>query len=312
MSRKMMRKPVRLLSVLTVLFLFAGTGTAGIPEPPLIILGSLETPSGLPVTEGDLRFEFVPSGGGNLVRVDATVGSFPGGLNFFAVVPLEGAPLDADSTALELGGSRTYTPRVFFDGIPITPSRLDPFTPARAGLIGPVTYTVSPQGPRVSVSGDLDFGFVPVGSSETDAFTISNVGTESIAGTARLETSQAFRIVVGQVALQEVALNLAPGEMETVTVRFQPGVVSSLLTDTFEVRTNADPADRVVRGNSTNPASTGDPDLDGNGEVDHFDLFLLVQEWLAQSPDLNAGADLDFDNDSDQDDLFLFLQNWHR
>jgi hypothetical protein len=63
----------------------------GIPEPPMVLLGKLETPGGLQVTSGDLQFRFTPTGGGTAVSIDATVGSFGSGYSFYAIIPLESA-----------------------------------------------------------------------------------------------------------------------------------------------------------------------------------------------------------------------------
>jgi len=287
---------------------------AGIPEPPTIIYGSLQTSAGLPVMTGELRFEFVPVGGGATVRSTARVGSLSENYQFVAFVGNERTPVAQADQNLELGGGKTYTPRVYYNGVLLSPVQLDsPFTPERARIIGPLTYTVSPTGKVQSVSHDIDFGFVPVGSSSDRTFQISSVGTETIAGLADLANSMHYRIMVGAVSVSQLAVNLAPGQSMDVTVRFEPTTVSDLLTDTFRVQTDAGDVDRTVAGNSAEPVVLPDPDINGDGRVDDLDLFTFLQNWYTQVPSMpNREADLDSDNDADARDLLEFLDAWHQ
>ena len=117
------------LRIPTLICLISATwsvpGWAGIPEPPMLIFGTLQTSAGLPVTSGELRFEFVPVGGGSTVRIDAMVGSLSGNFTFVAFVPNERASVSDPVSALELGSGKTYTPRVYYNGTLVTPVQLD-------------------------------------------------------------------------------------------------------------------------------------------------------------------------------------------
>lgn len=302
-----------LLLVVVAALMISNSVFAGIPEPPMLIYGSLQTSGGLPVTSGTLLFEFVPVGGGTTVRVQATVGSLSESYNFVAIVPNERAPVAEPDAALELGTGKTYTPRVYYGGVQVTPVQLDsPLTPERAKLIGPITYTVSPTGKAVSVSHNIGYGFVPVGSFLDRQFQVYCIGTEAIAGTARLQRGAHFHLMDGQLEVSQVSFNLAPGQAQPVTVRFEPTLTSSSLTDLFEVRTDGGDADRLVSGRSTGEAPIANPDLNGDGEVNELDLFLFLLNWQTQSPNIpDAAADLDSDNNVDTDDLLRFLEQWH-
>jgi hypothetical protein len=285
---------------------------AGVPEPPMLIFGTLQTSGGLPVTSGELRFDFLPVGGGTTVRVNALVGSLSSQFNFVAIVANERTPLDQADAALELGAGKTYTPRAYYNGIQLTPVQIEsPLTPDRAKIIGPITYTVNPTGTVLSVSHDIDFGYVPVGSTKDLTFQISSVGTAAITGVATLDQGVHFSLWEGGIQVNEVAFNLDAGQSTDVTVRFAPGVVDSNLSDIFRVTSDGGEATRSVTGNSSEEEPTGDPDINGDGEVDELDLFIFMRNWLLQVPTMpDEAADLDLDSDADQDDLLKLMRDW--
>jgi len=299
--------------VLTLLLLCA-QAFGGIPEPPVIIVGSLQTSGGLEVSSGDLRFEFAPTTGGSTVRVDAVVGSFVDAFNFYAIVQAEGSPLSAGSTSLEVGSGKSYTPRVFYNGTEIAPNQFDtPFTPSRGTLVGPFTYVVNPTGPAFSVSSNLDFGFIPVGSYVDKQFQVNNVGTISLVGVATLANGVNYSVVQNDAPVGEVSFNLNPGESTPVTVRFEPTLRSNPLTDVFQIQTDAGADERLVSGNSVRAEEPGSADVDQDGDVDRDDIFLFLTNWHQFVPRLpNQKADIDGNGVSDQEDLILFLRGWRR
>jgi hypothetical protein len=300
------------LTILLAGFVAGPAAFAGIPEPPILIFGTLQTSGGLPVTSGELRFDFVPVGGGTTVRVMARVGSLSENFTFAAIVPNERSPVAQADKALELGSGKTYTPRAYYNGIQITPVQIEsPLTPERAKIIGPIIYTVSPTGKVISVSHDIDFGFVPVGSYSQDTFQISNVGTEVVAGLAQLEKQVQFKIMVGTVPISQVAINLNTGEFMDVTVRFEPGVASDNLTDIFQVRTDGGDVDRTVIGSSITEGPSEDIDFNDDDKVDKIDVFVFLKNWYLRVPNLpNVQTDLDKDDDADEEDLLRFLDLW--
>lgn len=305
---------IHILLLGSALLLSSGPSRAGIPEPPAFIVGALETPAGLPVTRGSLRFDFTPVGGGEVIQVEAFVGSFTRDITFFAFIPLERGPVSDPTEVLEFGGVKTYTITAFYNGAPINAKANsavkllnDPYSPARADLIGPLTILVSPEGPQVSVSPSLNFGFVPQGGSAEDAFEIYNVGTQSFTGTARLQTSGDFDLMEGGVPVIEVAINLAAGETLVVPVRFQPSISSSLIEDVLQVRTGGGNEDRNLSGNSVLTGSP-DPDLNGDGVVDKGDLYFILLSWYYSSPSIpKPQADLNRDNAINHPDLVRLL-----
>lgn len=300
----------------SALLLSAGPSRAGIPEPPAFIVGALETPSGLPVTRGSLRFDFTPVGGGEVIQIEAFVGAFARDITFFAFIPLERPPVSDPTGTLELGSSKTYTITAFFNGAPINAKANsavkllnEAYAPARADLIGPLAILVSPEGPQVSVSPALDFGFVPQGGSAEDAFEIYNVGTQSFTGTARLQNSGDFDLMEGGVPVIEVAVNLAAGETLVVPVRFQPSIASSLIEDVLQVRTGGGDEDRNLSGSSVLTGSP-DPDLNEDGVVDKGDLYLILLSWYYSSPSIpKPQADLNRDNAINHPDLVRLLNS---
>ncbi|MCA9446343.1 MAG: hypothetical protein KC931_04455, partial [Candidatus Omnitrophica bacterium] len=229
---------------------------ASVSIPPVIIVGSLQTPGGYEISTGNLRFEFVPDQGGASISVDAEVGSFEGGMNFYVFIPIKAAPLPIGSQALELGAGKTYTAHVYYNGEEIADPQIQlPYTPVQGSTLGPLQYVVEPKGPALSITRDIDFGYVSVGSDREDSFQIVNVGTESINGSARLGDGNLFSLREGSANIGVIPFNLEPGESQTAVVRFAPTLMSDRLTDTFVVSSNAGETMRTVRGNS----STEDP-----------------------------------------------------
>jgi hypothetical protein len=125
--------------------------------------------------------------------------------------------------------------------------------------IDPSLLALSSSGTRlISLSGDISFGPVPVGTTATRTLTITNTGTGPVSvtglstesGTATLGFTQNFTPGV-----------IASGGTKTVTVTFAPVVGQSY--GTF----------LTVQGNHTNGPST--IILDGEGSVDHLPLFAV-------------------------------------
>jgi len=287
--------------------------SAEIPEPPMIIFGSLQTAGGLQVTTGNLRFDFTPQAGGTTLQVPATVGAFVEGVNFVAIVDMETAPLSAGANSLESGAQ--YTPRVYYEGVMLTPAQLpSPLDATRAAILGPYTYVVSPQGRVVSVSPPLDYGYVEVGSSSDRQFTVASVGTLSITGTISMLLGTQFKLVDAGSPVSQLPLSLGPAGTIDVTVRFQPTVVSASLSDTFQVVTDGGDQGRTVLGFSDpNALPPGIGDLNGDGEVNALDLVILLQNWHAEFPNMpNPKADLEEDGAVDQKDIFNFLGLWEQ
>ncbi len=307
---------LKTLLIGAILFLGSDATRAGIPEPPIFIVGALETPSGLPVTSGSLRFDFTPSGGGSVVQVEAFVGSFTRDITFFAFIPLERPPVSDAEETLEFGNQKAYTITAFYNGAPVnakvnsTVKLLnEPYSPSRADLIGPLSILVSPEGPQVSVSPSIDLGFVQLGAIAEDTFEIYNVGTQPFTGTARLALSGDFDLMEGGVPVIEVAVNLAAGQTLVVPIRFQPSVSSNLIEDVLQVRTGGGDEDRNLSGRSVLTGSP-DPDLDGNGIVDEGDLYLLLLSWYYNSPSIpKPQSDLNRDNIISHPDLVRLMNS---
>ncbi|MCA9424205.1 MAG: spondin domain-containing protein [Candidatus Omnitrophica bacterium] len=233
---------------------------ASVSIPPVIIVGSLQTPGGYEISTGNLRFEFVPDQGGASISVDAEVGSFEGGMNFYVFIPIKAAPLPIGSQALELGAGKTYTAHVYYNGEEIADPQIQlPYTPIQGSTLGPVQYIVEPKGPALSVSRDIDFGYVPVGANSEDSFQIVNVGTESINGSARLANGNLFTLREGNENIGVIPFNLNPGESQMASVRFAPTISGDRLTDSFNVRSNAGEITRTLRGNSSTQEPTPTP-----------------------------------------------------
>ncbi|MCA9414287.1 MAG: hypothetical protein KC944_23950 [Candidatus Omnitrophica bacterium] len=318
MKKRIFRTTVITMGCLAILcFHFPAPSVAGIPEPPFFILGSLETPGGLPISSGELRFDFAPSGGGPTVSVDAFVGAFTSSVNFFAFVPLERAPLDDPSAALRFGNEETYTVTAYYNGALVNAQAnkavkllTDPFSPNRAQLLGPFTINVQPTGPQVSVSPALHFAYVPEGTQAEQFFNVYNVGTEGFTGAARLSESMDFSLFDQGAAVDEVAIELLPGETQQIPVRFTPSISTALIEDIFEVRTQGGDQDRNVSGASilTGPA---DPDLDGNGVVDEYDFYLMVLNWYRSTPNIpKPESDLNRDNTTNHPDLVRMIRTF--
>lgn len=317
MMRRILQRCVHILPNLLVVFLGVQSNPveAGIPEPPLFILGRLETPSGLPISRGELRFEFTPTGGGPTVQVNAFVGAFTSTVNYFAFIPLERPPLDDPSQALVFGSQSSYTVAAYYNGALVNAQAnksvkllSEAFTPSRAQLLGPFTIMVQPTGPQVSVSPAISFAYVPSGTHAEQYFEVYNVGTEPFTGAARLADSLDFSLVDGDARIDEVALDLTPGETRRIWVRFTPSISTALIEDTFEVRTQAGDEDRNVSGSSilTGPV---DPDLDGNGVVDAQDFYLMVLNWYRVTPNIaKPEADLNRDDIINHPDLVRMLR----
>jgi len=129
-------------STLSSAFGTAIAAAGELSEPPVVIYGRLENLSGLRVTEGDIRFEFTPVGGGEAVSAPAVVGALDTEFSFVAVVPNETGTDTSAGRALKLGGA-SYVPSVFFNDQPLSPVQMEnPLTPARGRVIGPITYQV--------------------------------------------------------------------------------------------------------------------------------------------------------------------------
>jgi hypothetical protein len=309
------RKPIGrdLLRSVCCIFLFAGTASAEIPEPPMIIFGNLQTSGGLEVSSGNLRFDFTPVAGGTTFQVPATVGAFVEGVNFVAIVDMETAPLSTGAKALESGAQ--YTPRVYYEGVMLMPAQLpSPLDATRATVLGPYTYVVSPQGKVVSVSAGPNFGFVETGSSLDRQITVSSVGTERVQGLASMALGTQFSVLGSGVPVAEVGIGLDAGQSVDVAVRFAPSVVSAQISDIFQVRTDGGDQDRTVLGFSDPSAlPPGIGDLNGDGNVDALDLIVLLQNWHAEFPNMpNPKADLKEDGTIDQSDVFNFLGLWEK
>jgi hypothetical protein len=298
---------------LSIVFLLVvcPSAVSEIPEPPTIIYGGLETSGGLEVTSGQLRFDFTPAAGGTTLQVQAMVGAFVEGVNYVAVVDMETPPLTAGASALETGS--LYTPRVYYNGIMLLPTQLpSPVEATRAAVLGPYNYVVNPQGKVVSVSPGLDYGYVEIGSATDRQFTVSNVGTERVQGLASMGLGTQFRVLSFGVPVSEVGIGLDPGQSVNVGVRFVPAVVSTRLSDTFQVRTDGGDADRSVTGSSDPSALPPGPgDLNGDGTVDALDLIIFIRNWHQEMPTIpNPQANLEDDDKIDQMDLFHLMKLW--
>ena len=126
--------------------------------------------------------------------------------------------------------------------------------------IDPSILALSSSGTRlISLSGDISFGSVPVGTTATRTLTITNTGTGPVSvtglstesGTGTLGFTQNFTAGV-----------IAAGSTKTVTIAFTPAVGQSY--GTF----------LTVQGNHTNGPST--IIVDGTGSVDHIPLFSIT------------------------------------
>ncbi|MCA9435658.1 MAG: hypothetical protein KC978_07720 [Candidatus Omnitrophica bacterium] len=305
------------IMLIGIVLCFGTTGSwAGLPEPPIIILGELQTTSGLPVSSGSLRFDFTPVGGGDTVQVEAFVGAFASDITFFAIIPLERGPVSDANATLEFGNSKAYNLTAFYNGTPVNAQANsevkllnEPYEPMRLDLIGPLSILVSPTGPQVSVSPSINFGFVQLGGQAEKSFEIYNVGTEAFTGTARLQNSGDYDLIEGGVPVIEVAVNLGAGETLVVPVRFQPSTSSPSIEDVFQVRTGGGDADRNLLGRSVLTGSP-DPDLDSNGVIDHNDLYLLLLSWYYSSPSIpKPQTDLNRDNVINHPDLLKLLNS---
>jgi hypothetical protein len=258
---------------------WAGNASAEIPEPPVVIYGSLENSSGVEVTGGELRFYFIPSGGGQTVTVEALVGSLAPGIQFVAEAPVESNAVSDPSVYLER--TSDYEPRVYYEGVRIPDSQLGALLVAERGeVIGPIAYTVNPT-LLASLSGNLDFGPVRLGEYLELLFVVSNPGTVSLTGSCSLDEGTDFMLMDGGIPVSSVAVLLGPSETMDVWVRFAPTSAGWSLFDTFRVVTNAGEVERSVTGLGTvewtptpTPVVTPTPttdDRDGDGIPDDLE-----------------------------------------
>jgi len=300
--------------VITVILCFNGHALAGIPEPPMIIIGNLVTSGGLQVTSGSLQFRFTPTGGGTTVSIDATVGSFGSESSCYALIPLE-SPISGTVSdgVLRVDGSTTYTPSVRYEGATVSTGLPSPLTPERGKLIELAAIVVQPQGPTLAAEPGVNFGYVPVGYTLEKEFLLWNVGDATLTGSIRLDEGSDFVLMEGGNPVSEITINLAPGETLTVTIRIDPGVVDSTLSDTLQIRTNGGDEDRSVYGNSAAPEEPGNCDLNGNGVVDKMDLLILLKNWQTEQPAMpDLEADINGDHKCNALDLLMFLGEWHK
>lgn len=303
-SQRLARNPS---AVLFLLLLCSPLASADIPEPPMLVYGSLENGAGIEVTAGELRFDFAPAAGGTTVRVNALVGALAPGIHFVAEVPLESNGVSDPAAYLAHGSN--YTPRVYYAAVQLPDPQLPaPLAAERGRLIGPLAYVVSPVGALASVSADVDFGIVRVGDSLDRSFLISNPGTVALAGSCSLLSALDFTLIDGGAPVGEIPVALDPGATMRAAVRFAPAAPAAALVDTFRLTTNAGVAERTVAGTASLFAAE---DLNQDGIINQIDLWTLAGFWFLPRVDLPYGreaADLDASGKVDHGDLMRLIR----
>jgi hypothetical protein len=164
--------------------------------------------------------------------------------------PAAGETVSADVTALDAG--TTYFAR-------ITAIDLNGNESACSGAASGIArgdFIVTP-------SATTSFGTVAINSLTDRTFTVQNTSSTDIAGA--VSVGAPFSIVSGG------SFSLAPGDSQTVTVRFQPTVAGSF-TGNVTFDTGDDSVSRVVSGSTTGGATSpspppAPPDMAGNPSV---------------------------------------------
>jgi hypothetical protein len=112
--------------------------------------------------------------------------------------------------------------------------------PSAAGL------TVTPE--------QVAFAVIPTGSSQDKTFTISNPGSAVLTGSMTLIASGSGAGVFTLVS--EDTINVAPGQSQVVTVRYNAGS-SDLLTGSLRISTNAGVKTVILSGQGQRPPQLG-------------------------------------------------------
>lgn len=115
----------------------AAVSQAGIPEPPVVIFGEVQTAAGQPAAVGDLKFECRDAQEAVILTTDATVKSETGKTSFLAKLPLETAIVEKIKDALTLGAQ--YKVLVSYNGNSVQAGEFQsPITADRGKIFGPL------------------------------------------------------------------------------------------------------------------------------------------------------------------------------
>ncbi|GEP43910.1 choice-of-anchor D domain-containing protein [Brevifollis gellanilyticus] len=193
----------------------------------------------------------------NAGTADLTLGVEINNARFFASGYV-GTLTPGQSTTVKLKFRTTnqYGPGTFTTTLKLRSNDADesPFDIVLTGRgLAPDMEVEEPVGSPLNWGDDRDFGQVSVGSAQSRTFTITNVGTASLAGLAITSTnsppSPDFTIT------EPPAASLGPGASTTFTIRFAP-TVGGLRGDSFKIASNDwDDGDLLfyVRGTGMEP-----------------------------------------------------------
>ena len=305
---------VNIFFTTALLFVFLASpfnASAGISQPSMIIFGGLSTPEGDDIITGEVEFVFVPLESGVSPSISVNVNQLSDDVCFTARMAIESAPVLYPNSTLSL--DKSYTLQVYYGGAGSGSPQYETTITAEPGLVvGPLSITVSEDAPVLTVSSDIDFGFVALNTYLEKTFQISNVGTETLTGTVEMKEGTYFKLTDGGIAVSEVSINLAADSKADVVVRFYPTVLGVDFIDYLEVRTNAGNIDRKVTGSTslitpTPGVEEKDADFNNDGAVNSEDLLILIVGL-----DTNETRyDLNEDGTNDYKDLFEFSLSWN-
>jgi hypothetical protein len=283
----------------------------GLSQPPLMLFGSLETLDGDPLMAGTIEFWLTPVGQeGPAVEAAATLGQLAEEANFLLQIPVETAPVSDPGKALK--ASSLYEITITFNGQEVDSIGIpSPLSPVDNSMIGPVLLRMSPTGPILRVSENIQFDPVLVGEYIDDSITVSNTGGDTLTGTVKMKTGEHFRLIEEGITVSVVSFSLIADGSREIGVRFQPVVPGAALHDVLWIRTNAADTDRYLDGMglvitlTPTPVPTATPtpvikylwealfefsgdwyknpysgpsDKDHSGHVDEIDLIELIMD----------------------------------
>lgn len=295
---------------------------SGIPLPSMIFFGGLKNAEGRAITQGRLRFEFMPLAGGTPLTLQATLGALGPGVEFSLAVPLETAPVSDPGRYFAAGQS--YAVQVFLNDEEMGLNQMPDLIVAQAGaLVGPLDFSVAPTVPVLEVSQDINFEHLLVNTYVERTLLIHNIGSGVLTGRVLMDRGIYFKITMGGIPVSQVALNLPAGESREITIRFHPTVSGSNLFDTVILETNAGDITREVRGSasqvtatptlsptpSLTPTETPEPTITMTPSITPT---IPATPTPSPEPTIPPEIDVDCDGFISAEDLLVFLNAWRQ
>lgn len=173
----------------------AGPARAGIPEPPMLLYGSLQTAQGDPIDGGEVVFTFQPQSGGNPLQVMAEAGTVQEGVNLLARIPVESGDPQTITNALRTGG--LVTASVTYNGAAASiAGGGGPFPVQRGLVLGPVVVTPEAGGNSAPVvQSNATLLEVAVGGEATAVITATDADNDNLSISAAPSGVGVFRNV---------------------------------------------------------------------------------------------------------------------